>query len=98
MKRSEAMGTVLHVSHESDERTCGQNKPSADCCCGNEGRECGSPEKDNLQSREESLALTPKRRNHALQKDQPTKVFGVSRVTGPSHSGICARRNKTHFA
>src|SRR5207244_4078751 len=97
MKRSEARGTVLHVSHESDERTCGQNKPSADCCCGNEGRECGSPEKDNQQSREKSLAITPKRRNHDLQKDQPTKVFGVIGVTGTKHREICARGTTTHY-
>src|SRR2546426_5178468 len=97
MKRSEAMGTVLHVSQESDERACRQNKPSADCRCGNERRECGSPEKDNLQSWEKSLAITPKRRNHDLQKDQPTKVFGVIRVTGTKHREICARGTTTHY-
>src|SRR5205814_34616 len=72
-------------------------KPSADCRCGNERRECGSPEKDNLQSWEKSLAITPKRRNHDLQKDQPTKVFGVIRVTGTKHREICARGTTTHY-
>src|SRR5439155_1188203 len=30
-------------------------------------------------------------------KDQPTKVFGVIRVTGTKHREICARGTTTHY-